>query len=81
MESTVRAYTICNTEFPQLPQAGIQGLARRRDNSLDSNTPHGAAQAFIDKTQLKWEVQKTQAPDLKPILLSKCPCAVNVTYK
>lgn len=52
--------------FPQFVQAGIQGPARHRDSSLDSNTPHGAAPA-LDKTLLTKEVQHMQTPDLKAI--------------
>lgn len=52
MGSTVKVYTICNTVFPQFLQAGIQGPARHRDSSLDSNTLRGAAPTFIDVTEL-----------------------------
>lgn len=67
----MRACTIYNMTFPQFPQAYTQGPARHRDSSLDSNTPHGAAPAFIDKQGLKQEVQNMQSRDSKPILQNK----------
>lgn len=57
---TVKVFTICNTVFPQSLLEGIQGPSRRRGNSLDSNIPHGAVQAFIDGKKKKRE-RKIQA--------------------